>query len=157
MLNSGHSIESTKVTLVHGVTKYLEMSRRSKLNANDPKFQPLHFDKEYKKCERKLSKFLAKSGWYSSDNVKSTKLNWRENLPLEWRGSKPVQKKVFGMDFSTVMQVPSTSGGRLLKALAKVEPRLAKCSEYQVKLVEKSGKPLSRFSRKIFLMASVLV
>ena len=150
MLNSGHSTASVKVTFVHGVMKYLEMVRRSKLNVSDPKIQPLHYQKNYKKCERKLSKFLAKSGWYSNENVKSTGMNWRENLPNEWRGSKPVQRKVFGMDYSTVMQVPSSSDGRLLKALASIDPRLAKCSNYQVKLVERSGKPLSWLFSKDF-------
>ena len=54
------------------------------------------------------------------------------------------------MDYSTVMQVPSSSDGRLLKALASIDPRLAKCSNYQVKLVERSGKPLSWLFSKDF-------
>ena len=83
MLNSGHTVASTQITLVHGVMKFLEMTRRSELNVNDPKFRPLHYEKSYKRCERKLAKFLAKSGWYSSDGVKLPKLDWRENLPSE--------------------------------------------------------------------------
>ena len=43
MLNSNHSIESTRITLVHGVTKYLEMLRRTKLDVEHPDYQPLHF------------------------------------------------------------------------------------------------------------------
>ena len=68
MLNSGHSVMSTQITLVHGMTKYLEMVKRSKLTIIDPKFQPLHFDKKYKRVERKFNKFLSKSGWYASDD-----------------------------------------------------------------------------------------
>ena len=72
--------------------------------------------------ERKLKKILSKSGWYSKDSGAS-KFNWRTNLPSEWRGAKPTQRKFHGLDYSTVMQVPSSAGGRLLKGLAKIEPR----------------------------------
>ena len=47
------------------------------------------------------------------------------------------------MQYTSVLMVPSSKDGVLLKELAKVEPRLAKSTKYQVKLVEKSGKPLS--------------
>ena len=52
------------------------------------------------------------------------------------------------MKFSTVMQVPSSKNGRLLKMLARAEPRLAKVTGYQVKYVEKSGKQLTKFFTK---------
>ena len=52
------------------------------------------------------------------------------------------------MKFSSLMQVPSSKGGILLKMLAKSEPRIAKASGYQVKLVEQSGKSLSNYFSK---------
>ena len=144
MVNSNHSIASTRIVLVHGTTKYLDMLRRSKLDSSDTSFKPLHLEKHYKRYERRLSKFLAKSGWYDQDNPVVKKTSWRHQLPKCWRGSRPVQQKVHDMNFSTVMQVPSTSGGRLLSALAKIEPRVAKSTGYQCKLTEMSGKPLSK-------------
>ena len=36
MINSGHSLSSTQYILVHGVIKYLELVRCSKLSADDP-------------------------------------------------------------------------------------------------------------------------
>ena len=48
------------------------------------------------------------------------------------------------MKFTTVMQVPSSKNSRLLKELARIEPRVAKTSGYQAKLVEKSGRQLSK-------------
>ena len=41
MLNSGHLVACTQLTLVHGVMKFLEMTKRSKLNVNNPKFRVL--------------------------------------------------------------------------------------------------------------------
>ena len=54
------------------------------------------------------------------------------------------------MAYTTVIQVPSSLNMRLLKGLAKIEPRLAKISEYQCKIVEKGGKPFSRLFSKDF-------
>ena len=139
MINSNHSIASTKITLVHGTTRYLEMLRRSKLDVSDPKYKPLHFDKQYMRYERRLKKFLARSNWYDQDSNVANKIKWRDQQPTTWRGSRPVQQKVHGMRYSTVMQVPSSKGSRLLRALAKAEPRIAKSTGYQCKLTEKSG------------------
>ena len=41
------------------------------------------------------------------------------------------------------MHVPSSKDGRLVKMLAKAEPRIAKITGYQVKFIEKSGRKLS--------------
>ena len=57
MLNSKHSVESVKFMLVHSVTRYNEIIRRSNLNPVNPNYKPLHFDQNFKTHERKLSKF----------------------------------------------------------------------------------------------------
>ena len=148
LINSGFSIRSSQLTLVHGVTRYMELVESSKLPTSNEKFKPLYYSKHYNKLERKLDKYLARSGWYEDD--KKSKSSWRSKLPQGWRGSNPIQKKVPGMKFTTVMQVPSSANSILLKELAKVEPRLAKSSKYQVKLVEQSGRQLSKmFSKDI--------
>ena len=76
------------------------------------------------KLERRLNKYLAKSGWYDTDD--KIKSSWRSKLPVSWRGSKPIQRKVPEMRYTTVMQVPSSLNDRLLKEWARVEPRVAK-------------------------------
>ena len=60
-----------------------------------------------------------------------------------------MQHRVPGVKFISVLHVPSSRNGRLLKEIAKIELRLYKTSGYQVKLMEKSGKPLSNTSPKI--------
>ena len=71
--------------------------------ACDPKFKPMYYSKEYNRLERKLDKYLAKSGWYETDD--KSKSSWRSKLPVSWKGSKPVQRKVPDLKFTTVMQV----------------------------------------------------
>ena len=72
------------------------------------------------------------------------KSKWRNEIPKGWSGCKPVQFPLKGMKYSSVMQVPSSKNGRLLKMLAKAEHRMAKLSSYQIKYVEKSGKQLAK-------------
>ena len=143
LINSGHSLASAQFILVHGTVKYVEMVRKSKLPKNDPDFKPLHCARDFEICNRKLRKLLAKTGWYD-DNELNKKTNWRVNLPNNWAGEKPSQFKLKGMRFSTIMQVPNSKNGALVKLLSRAEPKLAVKSGYQVKMVEKSGKPLHK-------------
>ena len=48
------------------------------------------------------------------------------------------------MEYTTIIQVPSTKGSELLVRLSKREPKIAKLSKYNVKIVEKSGIQLAR-------------
>ena len=109
LLNSGFSLASTKITLVHGTSKYLELLRNSKLPHSSQSYKPLYYDKSFKRLERTLSKFDAKSGWYTRDG--QSKSGWRSRLPVEWRGSKPLQRKVPGIPYTTLLQVPNSKGG----------------------------------------------
>ena len=146
LLNSGFSLASAQLILVHGLTRYLEMVRCSELPKNNSKYKPLYWNKSFNRLERKLKKFEAKSGRYSSEN--KGKSSWRGSLPSNWKGARPIQSRVHGMQYTTVLQVPRSKGSRLLKELARVEPRLSKTSGYLVKLTEKSGKPLSKMFPK---------
>ena len=148
LINSRFSLRSSQLILVHGTSRYVTMLKNSKLNPDKPKFKPLYWDKSYRKLERKLAKFDGKAGWYKQSDKIS--LNWRNSLPSVWKGTKPTQIRVPGMQFSTVLQVPSSKDSRLIREITKLEPRLVKSSGYHTKLVEKSGKPLSKmFSKSI--------
>ena len=125
MINSGHSVASTQNVVVHGVLKFIDL------------------------CNRRLRKILAKTCWYD-DHLLDKKTSWRISLPQNWARDRPAQFKVPGMQFSSVMMVPSSNSGRLFKMLTKAEPRLAKSSGYQIKLIEKPGRPLTRFFNKSF-------
>ena len=61
LVNSGHSVSSSQYIMVHGVSKYLELFRFSRLDVSDPDYKPLHCNMEFDKFNRKLNKVLTKS------------------------------------------------------------------------------------------------
>ena len=67
----------------------------------------------------------AKTGWYNSFDNK-IKSSWRQQVPKGWEDVRPIQHPVRVMPFTLLMQVPSSSDSRLMKMLARAEPRLAK-------------------------------
>ena len=149
MRNSGFSVASCQFILVHGVVKFIEMLNCSKLPKSDPKFKPLYNSSKNDIFNRKLHKMLAKTSWYDDlELVKKTK--WRDQIPEGWGGSKPVQYRIPGVNYTSIMQVPNSKDGRLLSMLAKAEPRLYKMTGYQVKYVESSGRQLSKSFPKDF-------
>ena len=149
LINSGHSVQSSQYILVHGVVRYIELLNNSKLDPKNPSYRPLHCSRDYNVYDRKLYKLLANTNWYDDNSLKR-KTRWRQLLPKEWSGSKPRQFSVPGMQYSTLMQVPNTAGGKLISMLSKAEPRLAKLTGFQIKYVERSGRVLSKEFRKGF-------
>ena len=140
LLNSGFSLQSSQIILVHGVTRYLELVRNSERPTSHKLYKPLYYDKNYMKLERKLQKYEAKSNWYKG----SAKSNlWRSRIPANWKGGKPIQFKLPNMEYTSILQIPSSKDSKLMKEIARIEPRLAKTTGYHIKLVERSGKPLS--------------
>ena len=143
MVNSGHSVSSVQYVLVHGITKYQNMVENSRRPPTDPMYRPIHSPKEFNLFNRKLHKMLARSSWYTEEQV-IKKSKWRHLIPESWSGSKPAQYCLPGMPYSTLMQVPSTRDSRLFKMLCKAEPRIAKLTGYEVKYTERSGKQLCK-------------
>ena len=106
--------------------------------------------KTYKEDIRQCDKYLAKMNWYRSKSrnaqnpEKCTKESWKEGLNGVWRGSNRGQKRANGMEFGTILQVPSTRNSVLFNNLVKAEDKLVPVSGYCVKMVEQSGIQLSR-------------
>ena len=87
--------------------------------------------------------------WLAVDAVGTVK-SWRDRLQGKWKTKSFNQRRVCGMDYSTIVQVPSTKNGRLMKELVKIEPQLARITGYNVKVVEKSGIQLSRLFQRVY-------
>ena len=75
---------------------------------------------------------------------------WRNRLQGKWRSSSFNQRRVKGMNYSSIVQVPSTKGSRLFKVLVKQETRLVTLTGYNVKVVEKSGMQLARLFQRVY-------
>ena len=101
----------------------------------------MYLAKEYQEYDRQIHKYVNKTSWFQ---LKGEERKWRSELKGTWKGAQPLQRKVKGMDFTTILQVPSTKNSELLARLSKREPKVAKLTKYNVKIVEKSGIQLAR-------------
>ena len=120
LINSGHSVKSTRIILVQGITKFMYKVELSNLDPDDVNYKPLYLDKEFDEDERQVNKYLAKMVWFKNkgrknncgpegSNDNNNVLNWRDRLKGSWRGEDMSQRRVKNMDFTTVLQVPNTS------------------------------------------------
>ena len=75
LVNSGHSVRSSQIVLVHGVTKFAELLRQSKLPKCDPGYKPLHLGRDHDKYNRKLRKILSRTSWYDEIDVLNNDFN----------------------------------------------------------------------------------
>ena len=82
--------------------------------------------------------------------VRKEKEGWKKRLVGVWGSGSNSQRNVEGMQFSSILQVASSKGGRLIKKLVEAESSLAELSGYNVKIVEKSGTQLSRLFKRVF-------
>ena len=147
VVNSGHSHSACKKILVNGLTKYYHEVRRDSLGNQDVKYKPLHLAKTYREFDRQIEKQMLKTNFYKSSKKDQS---WRRDVPRKWKFNDFGQRRNKEMDYSTIMEVPNTAEGALLRCLAKEEPKLSKITNYQVKYVEQSGVQLGNmFPRKI--------
>ena len=146
LLNSGYSKNETKCLIVEGVTKFEHLRWRDMLPRTHNRYHPLHMEATFNRHERKLKKFTAEANWYLPDDSRDQ--SWREKIPFIFR-IKPTQTMRRGhLTPSSVMKVPSSKGGRLIRALMEKEPHITKVSGYTIKYVEQSGTPLHLLFRK---------
>ena len=176
MINSGHSREDTKKILVNGVTKYLLLVACSEKPENDKRHKPLYVGKEYRASDRQLKKFMAKMTWFrkkreceeegigSESNCKEEVENsnavagergkrdptWRDGLGKSWELDSVQQRNVGNLNYSSLLQVPSTKGARLLRVLIRQESTIARISGYNVKMCKKSGNPFARLFQRVY-------
>ena len=114
MINSGHSLKSTRLTIVHGVTKYVENIKLDSFPENHKQHRPMYLYKKYNEGERQREKTSARVDWYGEkENGEKVKRKWRDSLKGSWRGANQLQRKIKSMPYTTVIQVPSSRGSRL--------------------------------------------
>ena len=56
LINSGHSLKSTRIILVQGITKFLYKVELNSLDPHNIRYKPLYLDKTYKEDERQVNK-----------------------------------------------------------------------------------------------------
>ena len=135
LVNSGHSQLSAKIFIIQGIMKYLHRVRLSKLPKDDECYKPLYLSKSFNEEQRKVKKYLAKMEWFRGNKEKTIQTDlgdWRKQLK-----------------FSTILQVPNSKDAKLFNLLVEQEKELAGLTGCNVKMLERSGIPLSRLFQRV--------
>ena len=58
LINSGHSVESSKILIVQGAVKYFHKLEASRKNPEDPNYKPLYLSKSYNEKNREVNNVM---------------------------------------------------------------------------------------------------
>ena len=148
LYSSGHKVEIIQFIVVEAFVKFKHMLYLDNLPRRDPNHKPLYMSNDYNRNPRKINKFLSQFNWYVPGSSSAV---WKQEIPRNLQLLNR-QKQSFGSRRwsaastvpTSVLFVPNSYNGILLKRLEEKEPLLTKLSGYCVRLVESSGIPLSR-------------
>ena len=126
------------------------MKERALLSQSNPKFNPYYRSKWYNFETRCKLRYTNRALWYSDQRVGDPyKQDWKRRVNRKGANKSPHhtenQIKLKMTNVTTVMFVPSTVDGGLINKLENLEQKLysEKAFDWNVKLVEKSGTPLT--------------
>jgi hypothetical protein len=119
MVNSGHKPSFIKRVLITGISKYERKLQQSKLDPDDKNFKHLH--QPSGRCRSRLKKkAMAKENWFKMSKDKD---NTEGALMMRKFQKDGHKRKVKRLQPSTVMFVPNTKRGKLLKKMKENEER----------------------------------
>ena len=142
---SGHSHFDVRFLFLEALLKFNLLVKNSTLPPDHPSYKPLYLSNDFDRENRGLAKYLQKFNWHIPEASQSDN-SWKLEVPVEFKhpslpkrfSSKPAHTP------STVLFVPNSHQGILLKKLEHAEPMLSRLTGYTCRLVEASGIPLSR-------------
>ena len=133
LLRSGYRIPQVREILISGIRSY---QRRLK-NAESKKVN-LYRSAKSSLGERIRKKLFEKTSWFKERERKRILTKRTQNSSAQKRKPGPQ------LEIKSVMFVPRSEKGELLKRLKEEESKLADLTGYRVRLVERSGTQLSR-------------
>ena len=152
LANSGHKYSFSKSIILQAITKYEWMVERSLLEEKDRRYLPLYRNKGFDQPRRKILKYILPSVWYTDDNIKDPYRNqWKNNIKRSFDRKK--EKRISNWQskhesrskrVTSTMFVPSSEEGLLMKKVKEKEESIAASTSWRIKILEKSGVPLSQ-------------
>ena len=146
MSNSGHKSQFMKRVLLTGIAKYEKKVEESLLDKRDPKFKPLH-QPSGRSQARLRKKAMARETWFrnNSSQQDSSRVGGRGIPSINLiHGCQPSGIKKSKLQPSSVMFLPSTKGGMLLKKMRENEDRLVDMTGFKISYSEAGGVKLGR-------------
>ena len=134
MLRSGYDISQVREIFISGIRGYMR-----RVSLAEQKGSNLYRSAKSSLAERIKKKVFEKTSWYRE------KRNFLKKGPrIPGRKSSKRSKSATQKKIKSVLFVPRTERGELLRRLREEETKLADITGYRVKLVERSGTQLSR-------------
>ena len=65
LVNSGHSVNSSRILIVQDVTKYIDNLRLSSLPETHKHYRPMYLSNVYKQSESQINEYLDKMNWFA--------------------------------------------------------------------------------------------
>ena len=139
MTNSDHRPAYIRKVLVAGFTSYQAKLKNSRLPKTHPAYKPLHLDTNFNTKGRWKKKIMAKKNWYQDGKKDGNLTKTRMKKNFQKGGNDKVN-----MEASTVIFIPSTKGGVLVKMMRDNEKEMAKITRFRVRFQEAGGIQLAR-------------
>ena len=122
------------------IVKYERKVRNSKLQKEDSQYSPLH--QPSGRCLKRLKKKAqARETWFRGDRDKGKDGKLAERA-FQKAGKSGMKSKILA---STVMFIPSTKNGILLKMMKENEEKLVEMTGFRVSYAESGGTQLGRY------------
>jgi hypothetical protein len=135
MSTSGHTVKFMRRAMERGIKSFTTKLNKSKLDKDDPRYQPLHVGWTWKRKERKKEKLLKKNRWFKpgregGNNELFQPSGWKAKPRKEENNDTPVQSVIF---------VPSTRGGVLTRKLRDREEEMKRLAGFGIKFQDAGG------------------
>ena len=142
MATSGHTNKFIRKVVTRGISNYTEKVKKSRLPTSDPNHCPLYNGRTWKQMEKLKQKAMKGKSWYYDKDVTEGK---SENVNKVTKGKmkKPSQRAGNKVKTTTVIFVPSTMGGVLVRKLREREDTMSDLTGFRVKYQEAAGTKLA--------------
>ena len=135
--------------VLKGITSYEEKVRKSELPPSNPQFCPLYQGAGWRRLGKAKDKALAKRNWYK-DKECTDGPRLHQQPPRRMRQTSQKAGKVRGVKTTTVVFVPSTKGGLLLRMLIDMEETMSRITGFRIKYQEAGGtKMINMFNQNL--------
>ena len=138
MKTSGHSEDFIRTAVTKGIRNFNEKVRRSQLPTGSPGYLPLYQGSNWRKNERSKEKAMKRKTWYMDGKKDNSK---RPSQKIGNKKRKVVQK-AGKIPTTTVVFVPNTKGGILVKKLKEKEDSMSDITGFRIRFQEAGGSQL---------------
>ena len=132
MATSGHKDKFIKKAVIKGLDSFNEKVRRSELPKEDPGYHPLYHNKGWKRMEKDRAKVMKKKTWYVEDTDKDVPKTVKKKTGKKWKQGAHMAGKA-KLRTQTVVFVPSTKGGILVRKLREREEVVSDMTGFKIR------------------------